>query len=98
MKRLAALATALVLSLAGGLPAQAQPSQAHRANGVVKAVDTAKGSVSIAHGPVATLKWPPMTMSFTAQDGKLLESLKPGAKIEFEFVQQGSRYVITSIK
>ena len=71
---------------------------AHRATGVVKSVDLAKGTVSIAHGPVATLRWPAMTMAFAAEDAKLLQNLKPGAKVEFEFVQHGSRYVITSSK
>jgi Cu(I)/Ag(I) efflux system protein CusF len=70
----------------------------HHATGVVKSVDAAKGTVSIAHGPVATLRWPAMTMAFAAEDTKLLQNLKPGAKVEFEFTQQGSRYVITSIK
>ena len=97
MKRLAALGIALIVSLAAGLPAHAQSPQAHRASGVVKAVNAGKGTVSIAHGPVASLKWPPMTMSFNAE-AKLLQDLQPGAKVEFEFFQQGSRYVITSIK
>ena len=44
------------------------------------------------------MEWPAMTMSFTAKDKKLLEGIKPGAKVEFEFVQQGSKYIITSIK
>ena len=106
--KLAALALALVLSpMAHVLAAEGMqgmetkkdaPSASHRASGVVKSVNIEKGTVSIAHGPVQTLKWPPMTMSFNAQDRKLLENLKPGAKVEFEFVRQGSRYVITSIK
>ena len=39
-----------------------------------------------------------MTMSFTAKDKKMLEGIKPGAKVEFELVQQGSKYAIASIK
>ena len=39
-----------------------------------------------------------MTMSFTAKDKKMLEGIKLGAKVEYEFVQQGSKYTITSIK
>ena len=97
MKRLAALAFALLLVPAVPLPAAAQAA-GHRATGVVKSVDAQRGSATIAHGPVAELKWPAMTMRFEAADTKLLQSLKPGAKVEFEFVQQGSRYVITSIK
>ena len=98
MKRLAALGAALVLSLAPCSEAQAQPSQAHHASGVVKSVNVEKSSVTIAHGPVASLNWPAMTMSFVAADRKMLDKLQPGTKVEFEFVQQGARYTITSIR
>lgn len=70
----------------------------HQATGVVKSVDKAKGTVTIDHGPVASMKWPAMTMGFKAKDKKALEGLKPGQKIEFEFVQQGKDYVITMVK
>jgi Cu/Ag efflux protein CusF len=88
----------LALLLSPTAPALAADGTTHQAIGTVKSINAEKGTVSIAHGPVPALKWPPMTMSFSAQDARLLESLKPGAKIEFEFVEQGPRYVITSIK
>ena len=92
------LPTAQVLAAEGMEMKKEAPAGVHRATGVVKSVDPAKGTVSIAHGPVASLSWPAMTMGFAAEDRKLLQNLKPGAKVEFEFVQQGSRYVVTSIK
>lgn len=70
----------------------------HRATGVVKSVDKAKGTVTIDHGPVASMKWPAMTMGFKAKDKKALDGLKPGQKIEFEFVQRGKDSVITQVK
>jgi len=70
----------------------------HKGAGTVQKVDPAGGSVTIAHGPIESMKWPSMTMSFKAKDKKMLEGIKPGAKVEFEFVQQGSDYAITSIK
>ena len=76
----------------------AQKAQTHQAVGVVKSVNTEKGSVTIAHEPVPSLKWPGMTMSFKARDKKMLQPLKPGAKIEFDFEQRGKDYVITRIK
>src|SRR5512138_781634 len=78
--------------------AKAPQSSAHHATGTVKSVDAGKGTVSIAHGPVATLNWPAMTMKFKAKDRRALEQLKPGAKVEFEFEQQGKDYVITKVK
>jgi len=54
--------------------------------------------VTIAHGPVESLKWPATTMNFRVKDKALLDRLSSGKKIEFEFVQQGRDYVITSAK
>ena len=79
-------------------PSHSGASSSHHASGVVKSVDMAKGSVTIAHGPVETLKWPAMTMSFKAKDKKMLEQLKPGAKIAFDFEQRGKDYVITKLQ
>ena len=78
----------------------AKKSQAtsHHASGVVKSVNADKGTVTIDHGPVSTMNWPAMSMAFKAKDKKALESLKPGQKIEFDFVQQGKEYVITKLK
>lgn len=70
-------------------------AQTHTAVGVVKSVDAAKGTVTIAHEPVESLRWPRMTMAFKPQDKKQLEQLKPGQKVEFQFVQRGKDYVIT---
>ena len=39
-------------------PAAKPPVVGHRAEGTVKSVDAKSGTVSIAHGPVASLKWP----------------------------------------
>jgi Cu(I)/Ag(I) efflux system protein CusF len=85
-----------ILALAIGF-AQAQTA-AHKATGVVKSVDRARGSVMLAHDPVASLKWPAMTMPFLVQDKPLLDKLQPGKKVEFEFTQQGKDYVITGAK
>jgi Cu(I)/Ag(I) efflux system protein CusF len=71
---------------------------AHKATGVVKSVDRNKGVATLAHEPVASLKWPAMTMGFTVKDKAMLDKLQPGKKIEFEFVQQGKDYVITGVK
>jgi Cu(I)/Ag(I) efflux system protein CusF len=69
----------------------------HKATGVVTRAP-ANGKVTIKHDPVESLKWPAMTMGFVVKDKALAEKLKPGVKIEFEFVQQGKDYVVTSVK
>jgi Cu(I)/Ag(I) efflux system protein CusF len=79
-------------------PAKTAPAKPHKAAGTVKSVDRSAGRVTIAHGPVASLKWPAMTMGFGVRDKALIDKLSPGTKVEFEFVQQGRDYVITSAK
>jgi Cu(I)/Ag(I) efflux system protein CusF len=70
----------------------------HQATGVVKKVDPKAGTVTLAHEPVKSLKWSAMTMDFQVKDKSLLDKLAVNKKVEFEFVQQGKDYVITSVK
>jgi len=113
MKRCIAVFAAVALSIgflppsgaeSGGMvhdkAAGGQKSQGnvHKASGTVTKVDPAGSKVTIAHGPVQTLKWPPMTMNFVVKDRALLGKLSAGKKIEFEFVQEGRDYVVTSAK
>jgi Cu(I)/Ag(I) efflux system protein CusF len=74
------------------------PATAYKASGVVKKIDAAKGSVTLAHGPVAELKWPAMTMGFTVKDKALLGKLAVGRKVDFEFIEQGKSYVVTAVR
>lgn len=68
----------------------------HKATGVVTAVDESK--VTIKHEPVQSMNWPPMTMAFTVRDKALMDKLGKGKKVDFEFVQEGKNYVVTSVK
>ena len=61
-------------------------------------VDPATNSVTIAHEPVSTMNWPAMTMTFKVKDKALLQKVKEGEKVDFEFVQQGKDYVVTAVK
>ena len=72
--------------------------QTHTATGVVMASDTSKGTVTIAHGPVASLKWPAMTMTFTVKDKTFFDKLVVGNKASIEFLQQGADYVVAAVK
>ena len=60
---------------------------AHKGEGSIESVDLAQASVTINHGPIASLKWPAMTMDFKIKDPALLRTLKPGQNIAFEFVE-----------
>jgi Cu/Ag efflux protein CusF len=74
-------------------------SPGHHAEGTVDSVDAKDNTVSLSHGPVATLKWPAMTMEFKVANAALLKDLKPGTKVAFEFVERAQgEWVITSVK
>ncbi|MHB8950488.1 MAG: efflux RND transporter periplasmic adaptor subunit, partial [Rhodoferax sp.] len=79
--------------------ASAAKTVGHQASGTVDGVDLEDGTVSLNHGPVASLKWPAMTMEFKTANAALLQDLKPGAKVTFEFIErQPGEWVITSVK
>jgi Cu(I)/Ag(I) efflux system protein CusF len=72
--------------------------QTHKATGVVTKMDAAKSRVTIGHEPVQSMNWPAMTMAFTVNDKSMLDKMPKDSKVDFEFVQQGRNYVVTSVK
>ena len=66
----------------------AHSAQEHRADGKIDAIDAKSGALTITHGPVASLKWPSMTMEFTLANSGLLGQLKPGAAVSFSFIER----------
>ena len=81
-----------------GPVAAAPAAVGHKAQGKVAGVDLKAGTLSLDHGPVASLKWPAMTMEFKAANSGLLEGLKTGQAVNFEFVERKpGDYVVTAI-
>ena len=72
--------------------------QVHKGTGVVTNVDRVGGKVTLKHDPIKSLNWPTMTMAFSVKDKAMLDKVAKDKKVEFEFVQQGQQFVITSIK
>jgi Cu(I)/Ag(I) efflux system protein CusF len=70
----------------------------HKAIGVVKAVDQTKGTVTIAHGPVQSLNWPAMTMTFVVKDKMFFDKLAVAKNVTIDFAQQDKEYVVTAVK
>jgi Cu(I)/Ag(I) efflux system membrane fusion protein len=70
----------------------------HKAEGSVDSIDAKAGTVTLNHGAVPALKWPAMTMEFKVANSALLDRLRPGSAVGFEFVErQPGEWVITSI-
>ncbi len=73
-------------------------SKTHKGSGTVSKIGAEKSTVTIAHGPVDSMKWPAMTMTFKVKDKKMLDKVKEGEKVDFSFVQAGKDYTITQVK
>lgn len=71
-------------------------SQAHHANGIVKSIDMNKGTITIAHEPVASAHWPAMVMGFKATKD-MMAAVKPEQPVEFEFTLSGMEAKLTKI-
>lgn len=87
----------------GGFTQQAQDGKAggavHQAEATVGDVDAQAGAVMLSHGPVASLKWPAMTMKFKVANTALLKDLAPKARVTVDFVErQPGEWVITGVK
>jgi Cu/Ag efflux protein CusF len=62
---------------------QAHDGHLPLADGVIKKIEPVASRVTIAHGQIANLEMPPMTMMFKAKDPAMLKSWKAGDKIRF---------------
>ena len=73
-----------------------QPAgEVHAGNGDI--TELSNDSVTISHGPVESIGWPAMTMTFRASSPNLLQGLNVGDPVDFKFQQAGEQYVLTSI-
>ncbi|UUT23524.1 MULTISPECIES: copper-binding protein [Pseudomonas] len=82
-----------------GMPMKQEARQARQATaeGTIKAIDTAKQRVTIAHGAVPAVQWPPMTMAFAAT-AQQLQGLAIGDRVTFVFHLEGGAATIVSIR
>ena len=77
----------------------ADNQKSYSTKGEVVAVDGALSKVKLKHEAVPELKWPGMTMFFNVADKSLLDTVKTGDQVEFEFVKvDGGGPLITKIK
>ncbi|MGY2169108.1 copper-binding protein [Pseudomonas gingeri] len=68
-----------------------------KAEGVIKAIDAEKHTVTIAHGAIASIQWPAMTMAFSATPAQLA-GLRKDDPVTFSFGLSGTAAKIESIE
>ena len=78
-------------------PSPAAVTSTHHAQGKVESVEP--DGITISHGPVATLKWPAMTMGFAKPKPTAFPDIKPGDRVRFEFKEGGpTGYQLESVE
>ena len=95
-----AAATAAAPTASASTSSAASPATVaatHRGEGKVESVDS--DGITISHGPVATLKWPAMTMGFAKPTPTAFSDIQPGDRIRFEFKEGGpTGYELQSVE
>ena len=80
-------------------PASMAPAPAGLHAGEGKVESVAADSITISHGPIATMKWPAMTMGFAKATPKAFPEVAPGDTVHFEFKEGGpSGYELVTVR
>ncbi|WP_310046789.1 copper-binding protein [Luteibacter sp. 3190] len=66
--------------------------------GVIKAIDPAKGTITLQHEAFATLGWPVMTMPFKVASPAILNTVKVGDRVNFGLRAAGMNGTVTSLQ
>lgn len=66
--------------------------------GIVRAIDSARGTITLQHQPIASIGWPAMTMTFKVVPPGLLKGVKVGEKVQFTLHPAGMASTVTAIK
>ena len=103
-----ALVGALTLAAAGAAIADnmsnmsgmaATPAAKHgQGTGVIRAIDTKTGTLTIQHGAIPAVSWPAMTMTFKAKPASLLKGLKVGETFGFDCTVRGMVADVTAVR
>ena len=67
-----------------------------KATGTVTAIDVAAGTITLDHGAIPAVGWPPMKMGFSAK-ADLLAGIAVGDKVDFDVTVTGSGGQVTAI-
>ncbi len=99
-----AAAAAILSTTAVTIPATAHSGEDHapapqtaEGQGVVKAIDARAGTITLAHGPIPALKWPPMTMKFKVESAAVLNGVTVGKTVHFVLKNVAGKPVVTQI-
>lgn len=98
-------ALAAVFANAGlGGPAMAHQGETHaqapqtaEGEGVVRSINARANTVTIAHGPIAALGWPSMTMAFQLHSAELLNGVAVGNRVHFTLMNNNGQPMVSEL-
>ena len=83
-------------AVGASVPSNSAP-MVHDAEGKVESATA--DALTISHGPVATMKWPAMTMGFAKPDPKAFADVRPSDTVHFRFKEGGpSGYELVEVR
>ena len=65
--------------------------------GTITAMNAASHKVTLDHGPIPAINWPPMKMEFAVASSVDLAKLRTGDKVNFTLSGSGNTYTVQSI-
>nr|WP_145547875.1 copper-binding protein [Variovorax boronicumulans] len=108
MKLTSLLVAAALAATAVATPAQTPPATsaadqqttgaAPPVDAEVRKVDLEQGKLTLRHGPIPNLDMPPMSMVFRVADPKMLDAVRPGAKVKFTADKINGVFTVTSLR
>lgn len=83
-----------------GLTLTAAHAETKLAEGEVTKIDAKQGKMTVRHGPIPSLEMAEggMTMVFRVKDKSMLETVKPGDKIDFDVERVNGALTITVLE
>tara|TARA_R110002049_G_scaffold295896_1_gene483602 strand:+ start:842 stop:1222 length:381 start_codon:yes stop_codon:yes gene_type:complete len=83
--------------MADGKPMPMTQAAGDMTEGEIKRISKGSRKLTIKHGEIKNLDMPPMTMTFTASNDKMLEMVKKGDMVKFKVEAVNGQMVITEI-
>lgn len=81
------------------MPSNLLAAETHQGVGTIKTINVKERKLELDHGPIKSIGWMAMKMTFDVDDSKLLKNVKVGEKVNFKFVKtEDGRYLVTDVK
>lgn len=79
-------------------PAKAGARAPAFTQGEVRAVNREKQRITLKHAEIRNLDMAPMTMAFAVKDPSMLDSVKPGDKVEFKAAMENGAATVIELR